>query len=178
MTLKTTKRLLTLATLLILSAAVGILAWGFAPAAEIEPTEGLGPSLVSADKATKRATRNPSKAVTTDLVASSIDAANLAAFWERPLRRPLFDPPPPPPKPIEKKVLPPIRARLLATMIEAENSTAVLKLASGEVVFRKVGQPLGTDEPNAKIARIEPGSVSVSRDGDETRLMVDGQKGK
>ena len=57
--------------------------------------------------------------------------------------------PPPPPKPVERKVLPPIRARLLATMIEAENSTAVLRLATGEVVFRKVGQPLGNGESNA-----------------------------
>ncbi len=63
-------------------------------------------------------------------------------------------------------------------MIEAENSTAVLRLNSGEVVFRKVGQPLGAEEPTAKIARIEAGSVCVTREGNETRLLVDGQKSK
>lgn len=178
MTLKTTKRLLTIASLLIVSAAAGILVWGFRPAEAIEPAETAGPSPASTGKGPPHATRLSSKIVSTNPTPPALGPNSFAALWERPLRRPLFDPPPPTLKVAEKKVPLPIRARLLATMIEPENSTAVLRLASGEVVFRKVGQPLGTDEPNAKIARIEAGSVSVSRNGDETRLLVDGQKSR
>jgi hypothetical protein len=102
--------------------------------------------------------------------------ADFETVWERPLRRALFDPPPPPPKPVEKKILPPLRVKLVATMIESDESTAVLKLAGGEVVFRKVGEMLGGDESDAKISKIEAGAVLVLRGGEECRLLVDGAK--
>ncbi len=178
MTLKTTKRWLTFASLFILSAAAGILVWGFRPAEAIDSAETGSPSPAPTGNGLPHTTRLSPKAVPINPTSPASRPNNLAALWDRPLRRPLFDPPPPSPKVAEKKMLPPIRAHLLATMIEPPDSTAVLRLGSGEVVFRKVGQPLGTDEPNVKIARIEAGSVSVSRDGDETRLLVDGQKSR
>jgi hypothetical protein len=98
------------------------------------------------------------------------------AYWDRPLRRPLFDAPPPAPKHVEKKPLPPIRAKLLATMIESEDSTAILKLGRGEVVFRKVGEAIGEEDSDAKVAKIEPSFVVVRRGDGETRLTIDGTK--
>jgi hypothetical protein len=175
MTLKTTKRLLTLASLFVLTAAGAVVVWGFQQTAAIEIVETADPKATATGQARSGLFK---KTVSTDRSSPILGSDNFASLWERPLRRPLFDPPPPPPRVAERKVPPPIRAHLLATMIEPENSTAILRLASGEVVFRKVGQSLGTDEPNAKIARIEAGSVSVSRDGDETRLLVDGQKSR
>lgn len=178
MTLKTIKRMLTTASLFVLTAAAGILVWGLRQTSGIDAVETPTPSSVATGKILPRNTGVKNKIMSSSRSIEPLSPNNFASLWERPLRRPLFDPPPPPPKVAEKKVLPPIRAHLLATMIEAENSMAVLRLASGEVVFRKVGQPLGTDEPHAKIARIAAGSVSVSRDGDETRLLVDGQKSR
>jgi hypothetical protein len=178
MTLSATKRLLTSASLLILLAAMGILVWGFS-------SPKAGDSLGSHNLAEAANGPHRVKTASTSTNASGTDrtiqlaaAGDLAGLLDRPLRRPLFDPPPPPPKIVEKRVLPPIRTRLLATMIEPDNSTAILKLPNGDVVFRKVGQMLGTDEPTAKIARIEAGSVCVSREGDEIRLLVDGQKSR
>jgi hypothetical protein len=178
MTLKMKKRLLTALSLLIFSAAGGILIWGFCQAPGAEPAGAGESSLASNAKRLLKTSRSSS--VTTDKSSTSpaVGLQSFAALWERPLRRPLFDPPPRPQVVAEKKALPPLRARLLATMIEAENSMALLRLSNGEVVFRKVGQPLGAEEPTAKIARIEAGSVSVTREGNETRLLVDGQKSK
>jgi hypothetical protein len=178
MTLKMKKRLLTALSLVTFSAAGGILAWGFCQAPEMEPAVTGESPLASNAKALLKTSRPSSIAVGNSATSQTVGLSSFAAFWERPLRRPLFDPPPRPQVVTEKRALPPLRARLLATMIETDNSTAILRLGSGEVVFRKVGQPLGAEEPMAKIARIEAGSVSVTREGNETRLLVDGQKSK
>lgn len=178
MTLNATKRLLTLASFLILIAATGILTWGFSSSGPIDSAESQNASITATGAGRGKTARTSANTSGTNRTVPTAVAGDFAGLLDRPLRRPLFDPPPPPPKIVEKRVLPPIRARLLATMIEPDSSTAVLRLANGEVVFRKVGQVLGTDEPNAKIARIEAGSVCVNREGDETRLLVDGQKSK
>jgi hypothetical protein len=178
MTLNTIKRLLNLATGLMLVAASGILVWGFSSTRANNSFESQNPAETGIGKVRLKRAESSIMTSTTNRASRTSETSDLAALVDRPLRRPLFDPPPPPPKVVEKKVLPPIRARLVATMIEPENSIAVLRLASGGVVFRKVGEPLGTEEPNAKIARIEAGAVCVSREGDETRLVVDGQKSR
>jgi hypothetical protein len=177
MTPKTIKRLLTLGSLLLIGASAWILVWGFGPNASVTDDTVMSPESVYAAK-TPPDRRASDKPAGTRVGSRPVTAVDFAAVWDRPLRKPLFDPPPPAPKVVEKRVLPPIRARLLATMIERDNSTAVLQLASGEVVFRKVGDVLGTAEPDARIAQIEAGAICVRRTGDETRLVVDGFKGK
>jgi hypothetical protein len=176
MTLKATKRMLALASLALFAASAWVLVWGLTPSTsqEDEKPAAAGPQSTAPSSSRPHAATKAVPAAPSPLITS----ANFAATQDRPLRRPLFDPPPPPSVIVQKKALAPIRARLLATMIEAENSTAVLRLASGEVVFRKVGEALGNTEPDAKVARIEPGVVSVSRAGDETRLMVDSVKSR
>jgi hypothetical protein len=176
MSLNGTRRSLTAASILILMTAAGLLFWGLRPLSAVSPSEALNHSPRSSGDSRTQAS-GTTKAGVNAQTPPSPGIAELAGLLDRPLRRPLFDPPPPPPKIIEKKQLPPIRARLLATMVERDSSTAVLRLATGEVVFRQVGQHLGADEPDVTIARIEAGSISVKRDGDETRLLVDGQKG-
>jgi len=178
MTLKMKKRLLAALSLLTFSAAAGILTWGFCRAPGVQSAGAGESSLASNAKGLPKTSRSSSVTTDNSSTSTAVGSPSFAALWERPLRRPLFDPPPRPQVVAEKRALPPLRARLLATMIEAENSTAVLRLASGEVVFRKVGQPLGAEEPTAKIARIDAGSVCVTREGNETQLLVDGQKSK
>jgi hypothetical protein len=65
----------------------------------------------------------------------------------------------------------------LATTIESENSTAMVRLASAQVVFLKVGESFGGEEPSAQIVKIEAGSVLLRRGNEELRLSVDGTKG-
>jgi hypothetical protein len=178
MTLSATKRWLTLASFLLLLSAMGILVWGFSSPKAADSSESHNLADAANGPHRVKTASTSANASGTNRTIRLAAAGDLAGLLDRPLRRPLFDPPPPPAKIVEKRILPPIRARLLATMIEPDNSTAILKLANGEVVFRKVGQMLGTDEPTAKIARIEAGSVCVSREGDEMHLLVDGQKSR
>jgi len=178
MRLKTTKRLLNLASLALLGTSGAVGYWGMMPVSRIdfEAPTGDAPALktgLTVDEAGKAKTGSPVSAPPTG-VAGSVVAIN----WGRAMRRPLFDPPPPAPMVVAKTPPQPIRARLLATLIEAENSMAMLKLASGQVVFRKVGESLGVDEPSVEIWKIETGAISVHRGKEEIRLSVEGTNGK
>jgi hypothetical protein len=176
MRLKTTKRLMNLASLVVLSAAGAVGYWGMMPESSIDFGAPAEAGAAHQDKLT---TNEPKAAETKPPAAATggSSGASLAMDSGRALRRPLFDPPPP--APIVVKAAPqPLRALLLATVIEAENSTAMIKLAKGEVVFRKVGESLGPEEPSAVIAKIETGTISVRRGQEELRLSVEGMNGK
>ena len=177
MRLRTTKRLLNLASLLILSAAGAVGYWGMLPMEGLDAdarkdTETRHKSrLTSKEAATVKATPATSE-------ASGSRLQSLVMNSSRALRRPLFDPPQPAPVVVAKPVPQPIRVIVLATVIEAENSTTMLKLAKGDVVFRKVGEALGPDEPGAVISKIETGAISIRRGQEELRLSVEGLGGK
>jgi hypothetical protein len=179
MRLKATKRLLNLASAVSLCAAGAVGYWGLRPIPSTEPNELAGHSLaddpiLSVHLEGKTRTNSPAP---TSRVAA-VSATSVAMNWGRAWRRPLFDPPPPAPVVVRKPPPQPIRARLLATTIESENSTAMVRLASAQVVFLKVGESLGGEEPSTQIVKIEAGSVLVRRGGEELRLSVDGAKGK
>jgi hypothetical protein len=176
MRLKTTKRLLNFASLAVLSSAGAVGYWGVMPCSE-------GDSKANEQTATDSPTTGTAKkppATTSEasrLVAHVGGTASPPANWARPLRRPLFDPPPvvavvvkPPPQPLLVK--------LLATVVEPENSTAMLKHANGQVVFCKVGDSLGADEAGTEILKIETGSISVRRGQEQLRLTVEGANGR
>lgn len=92
--------------------------------------------------------------------------------WSRRLRRPLYDPPPPPPK-IIKKQLPPIRSKLLGTILEPGASRAMVRIPSGAVEFLSEGDPLGPHDPDATIEAIDAQSIRVSRGDETTQLTID-----
>jgi hypothetical protein len=176
MRLKTTKRLLNFASLAVLCSAGAVGYWGVMPCSE-------GESKANEQTATGSPTRGIAKkppATTSEasrLVAQVGGTASPPANWTRPLRRPLFDPSPvvavvvkPPPQPLLVK--------LLATVVEPENSTAMLKHANGQVVFCKVGDSLGADEAGTEILKIETGSISVRRGQEQLRLTVEGANGR
>lgn len=162
MTLRGKKRVLTMLSAALCLSAAGVLAWGFA--APQWPA-------VSDDSAAVR--RKPEGPGTDRVPDRRLASSDFEGSWQRPLRRPLYDPPPPAPKPVKKKPTPPLRARLLATMIEPANSMAMLELSGGDVVFRKVGETIGKEDADATIAEIRPGTVLVRRGEEETRLQVE-----
>jgi hypothetical protein len=176
MRLKTTKRLLNLASLAVLGTSGAVGYWGLTPVSRIDlagPT-GNAPALTTG-------VNQLGKAKTGSAVSpppTAVVGCGVAINWGRAMRRPLFDPPPPAPVVVAKAPPQPIRARLLATLIEDEKSMAMLKLASGQVVFRKVGESLGADEPSVEISKIETGAISIRRGNEEMRLSVEGTNGK
>jgi|HubBroStandDraft_6_1064221.scaffolds.fasta_scaffold613028_2 hypothetical protein len=176
MRLKTTKRLLNLASLCALSAAGAVGYWGVTPVSS--SASPAGNTLEHVAPSTVHETETPNNKASAPPIAAGLGGTSLSMNWERPLRRPLFDPPPPAPIVVVKPPPPPIRAKLLATVIESENSTAMIKLTNGQVVFHKVGEPLGADEPDAVIFKIETGSIWIRRGNEQLRLSVEGMNGK
>jgi hypothetical protein len=179
MRLKTTKRLLNLASLAALGAAGAVGYWGIVPASSLDvdaqAEDGAAhhvasPTLNPGTARTKVAPSAPAIAL--------LGGTNPAIDWGRALRRPLFDPPPPAPVVAAKAPPQPIRARLLATLIESDNSTAMLRLANAQVVFRKVGESLGAEDAGVEISKIETGAITVRRGKEEIRLSVEGANGK
>src|SRR5580698_3756268 len=176
MRLKTTKRLLNLASLAVVASACAVGYWGLMPGSQAESTANAPTATDSPIAGTgKKPPRTPTGA--SALAAQVGGTASAPANWGRPLRRPLFDPPPvvavvvkPPPQPL--------RVKLLATVVEPENSTAMLKQANGQVVFCKVGDSLGADEAGTEILKIETGAISVRRGQEQLRLTVEGANGK
>jgi hypothetical protein len=175
MRLKTTKRLLNLASLAVLASACAVGYWGLLPCSEGNSTADEPSTIDSLSGTAKKPPITPPSA--SRLVAQVGGTASAPANWARQLRRPLFDPPPavavvvkPPPQPL--------RVKLLATMVEPENSTAMLKHANGKVVFCKVGDTLGADEVGTEILKIETGSISVRRGQEQLRLTVEGANGR
>lgn len=115
----------------------------------------------------------PASSASAGLVTSSRSLAVDEAVWKRILRKPLFDPPLPPSPEIVKVELPPIRARLLGTILEPGNSQAMIELASGSVEFRTVGQSLGADDGDAQIIEISASAVKVKRGEELSTLSVE-----
>lgn len=170
MRLKTKKRLLNLTSALLLAAAGAVGYWGTTPSRGIGddvPANGTAPRVEAAKG------KGPGN-LPVGMAQSASSGIGAGVNWSRLLRRPLFDPPPPAPIVAVKPSPQPVRAKLLATLIESENSTAMLKLADGQVVFRKLGESLGPEESSAEICKIETGAISVRRGKEEIRLSVDG----
>lgn len=167
MTLRTKRRLLAVTSLTLLSLAGAMLTWGFTSVPVMPERSNARPFAASDSKA-----KSPQTTVT-------LEIADFEPHWQTPLRQQLFDPPPSPPPVVEKPPPRPIAAKLLATMIEQEQSTAMLQLASGDVVFRKVGDPIGPEDLSAKIETIEPGIATVRRESEETatKLLIEGATG-
>lgn len=171
MTLRTQRRLLGFLAVLILGASGGIAALPWTTFAWPKPQV----VVPSRPPAASRTATTPSGSAEPALTVQAFQA-----YWSRPLRRPLYDPPPPPP-PAPVVVTPPpprpIAARLLATMVEPGNSMAMLRLSTGEVVFRKLDDPIGAADADATISAIEDGVIRVKRDQQTSKLVVDGPKG-
>ena len=79
----------------------------------------------------------------------------VSGVWDKPLRRPLYDPPPPPPPQIPPP--PPLRLKLLGTIVESGRSEAIVSVATGQIEMARVGTTLD----DATIRSIEDGRITV-----------------
>lgn len=164
MTLRNKKRLLCVATAAILATSAAVVAAGVAHDRRLPESNGPAPIVA---RVSDRATATPAP--------RALSKEDFEPHWNRPLRKPLFDPPPPPPPVVEKPPPRPITAKLLATMIEPGSSVAMLQLANGEVVFRKTGETLGGEDQDATITEIVSGTVKVDRANEPAVLVIEGQ---
>jgi len=85
------------------------------------------------------------------------------------LRRPLYDPPPPK---VEVKQLPPLQIELLGTVIEPENSLAIIRSEQGSIAYKRVGDSLGPDGSAANIQEIEQDSIILKREEERITIRV------
>lgn len=125
MTVRTQRRLLWLTTALTLGVS-GWVAWR---------TFTIKPTAQQADAAAT------SGAIVEPVLLADrhpVTADQLQPYWSRPLRRPLYDPPP---KKEEKPkfVPPPLKVKLLGTIMEPGNAQAILMTSNGEVVMQRAG---------------------------------------
>lgn len=96
-----------------------------------------------------------------------------ASLWERALRRPLYDPPPPPPPKVVKRTLPPLRSKLMGTIIEPGACKAMIKGASGTVQMLSEGDKLSPPDGDAVVVGIDSDSVRIARGDDISVLRVE-----
>jgi hypothetical protein len=158
--LRTKKRLLNVASLLLLTAGGGTLwlAWN------------AGPPAAAADQDVKVVTAGNS--------AGAVEAAPVALQpdrWNRTLRRPLYDPPPPPK---EEVVIPPrpITIRLVGTVMEGENSQAFIRQQNGQVEIKRLGDQITTEAADGVIATITASEIVIRREDGEHHVAVDGSR--
>ena len=116
-----------------------------------------------------------------------IDPTFDKAIAARALRRPLFDPPPPPPpapepkpepkpKVVEKPSTPrppALEVTLVGTIIEAEQSLAIVADANGDFDVKGIGESLELSPQGITIETIEPERVTLSFQGRESTIELD-----
>jgi hypothetical protein len=105
--------------------------------------------------------------------ATSETQLDFSPVWEKRLQQVLFDPPPPPPKVEVKPPPPPLQEKLLGTMIDSDNSQAIIQDAQQNVHFRRVGQSISPGSADALIEKILPSSIEVRRGDDLTTLQME-----
>lgn len=146
-----------------LSGAVLYWGWQEEPMPQPDKTRAETASSANAEQPDNQASPSP-----------TLTTTSFASLWERPLRRVLYDPPPPPkPEPPPKRPPPRIQVKVLATMIEASQQTAMIQLNGGAVVFRKVGEAVSPDHESATIEDIKPGAVVIRQGEHLSEYVVD-----
>ena len=104
MRLKTTKRLLNLASLALLGTSGAVGYWGMIPVSGIdfEAPTGDAPALKTGLTVNELGKAKTASSVSTPPMA--VAGSGVAINWGRPLRRPLFDPPPAAPVIVAKRL--------------------------------------------------------------------------
>lgn len=164
-TIRTQRRLYHAATLAAVAGlfVVGVAAWRDFEGSITSDSTGRPTSKVNPD----RPTQNP---LDDGPGLTLADFRDPAVAWDRPLRRPLYDPPPPPPAP--EVPPPPLRIKLLGTVVEPDGdpgSQAILMTPAGQVQMHRVGAVVG----DAEIVSIEEGLVRVAFHGRTLELTIE-----
>lgn len=134
--------------------------------------------------------RAASRARSQQPAIASPPVTDFAKLWQRPLRRPLYDPPPAPPPAPRRRDNEERRSRrqqrqmaldvqLIGTMLEGDNgATAVfLSKSSGEIDLKQVGDTLRLGPDELRIERIESRRVTLTDGGRSTTLAMLAEEG-
>ncbi|MDO5554804.1 MAG: hypothetical protein Q4G68_13685 [Planctomycetia bacterium] len=98
--------------------------------------------------------------------------AAFATVWDTPLQRPVFDTPPPPPPPETRPVMPQLKAKLVATMIDQGQPATMFKLPSGRYATLRLGETFENEPGTARIVEINGKQVSIQFDGFDETLII------
>ncbi len=99
--------------------------------------------------------------------------SDLQRVASAPLRQRLFDPPPAPPPQVVEKVVPPPRVKLIGTMINARQPSALIADERGNVEIKKVGESVGPENNPAIIRVIASDQVTLEHRGVAVQLDME-----
>jgi Tfp pilus assembly protein PilP len=85
----------------------------------------------------------------------------------------LYDPPPPKP---EVKQLPPLSVELLGTILEGDNSIAMVRSEQGQVEYRRKGDFVGPVDSPALVVEIQSDAIVLDRAEERVTLKVLGSE--
>jgi hypothetical protein len=159
LTLRIQKLAYIAATLACLMATVAVVAWGLHM-----------PELPSSASRSVMGDTSTQAEPATDLIKEP-SREDFAQLLGRPLRRMLYDPPPPQP---EVKQLPALQVELLGTIVEPENSMAMVRNAEGGVEYKRVGDAIGPSDSPGNLIEIHGDSIIVERDSQRITFRVRG----
>lgn len=140
------------------------------------------PWAVSAiDESTPQVASSKSPTDVVPEISPNADLAISAAVTKRKLRQPLHDPeptPPAPPKPTpppapRPKPAPKLTLSLVGTIIEANNSLAIIADADGQFDVKGIGETLEILPAGIVITKIQAEQVTLSHQGKKTILNLE-----
>lgn len=101
-------------------------------------------------------------------------------FFQKPIRRPLFDQPtktvPVQQAVVEKRPLPSVK--LLGVAIETDHSLAMFLTSRGTIEVKGIGDIVGENGNDPQIVTIENQHVTLRYQGETLTLALEGEKGK
>lgn len=161
MDITTQRRCLTTLAGGLLIGAAGAIGWSFSGIDDSSPTPQQ-----SAPQITPQ---------TTDL-----DSGNEAsdAMLQIALRRPLTDPPPPKPRVVKPRVIPAppmppaLKLTLVGTIIDSDNSLAIIADSAGEFDVKGVGESLELTPKGVSVTSIESEQVEVQYQGKKSTFKL------
>ena len=132
---------------------------------------GIRPPAISLATTTKTAGNSQPDKTPTTKQQTQPSREEFTPYLDRPLRQSLYDPPPPVP---EVKQLPPLQVELLGTILEPENSMAIVRSQEGSVQYKRVGETIGPMDSPASVREILTDSIVVEREKERLTLKVRG----
>lgn len=157
-----------------LSAIAGVLAVGTVAA--------IGWSVRPLDPTNPRADSGSDTPIQVAPASDTESAPFDAALASQSLRGPLYDPPPPPVAPIKQprpKPTPPpagppkLDLKLVGTIIQTNQSVAILSDSSGQFDVKGIGESLELTPQGVTLQEIEPEQVTLQYQGRRSTLQLD-----
>lgn len=122
------------------------------------------------------ATREAKPPATASAAVPTLD--EFARVWQKPLRRPIFDPPPTaPPIATSEPKRAPLNIKLLGTAIEPGESLAMIATPPNTLEVRGLGDTIGEGANQLEVVEIMPDRVVLRRQSERLVLEIEPRKG-